>query len=129
MHRLDRKCNTGDIYHGFAMSRKMSSAADFYADFLQTGIFAIPNDSAGFLMRPVGTIFTARWENYWESARHASTIIRKVRVRICGCYLLRPQEYYFRNHFLRLNHSFFSFFQSRSMMLLFQMEDCNFLST
>ena len=35
MHRLDRKSNTGDIYRGFAMSRKMSFWADFYADFFQ----------------------------------------------------------------------------------------------
>ena len=31
MHRLDRKSNTGDIYRGFAMSRRMSYGADFYA--------------------------------------------------------------------------------------------------
>ena len=30
-----RKSNTGDIYRGFAMSRKMSFEADFYADFFQ----------------------------------------------------------------------------------------------
>ena len=35
MHRLDRKSNTGDMFRGFAMSRKMSFEADFYADFFQ----------------------------------------------------------------------------------------------
>ena len=33
MYRLDRKSNTGDIYRGFAMSRKMTFGDDFYAIF------------------------------------------------------------------------------------------------
>ena len=51
MYRLDRKSNTGDIYRGFAMSRKMTFGDDFYADFfgreLINGMYVIRAGSEG----------------------------------------------------------------------------------